>query len=80
MANNDKALLLVLDLREKQEQHALEIYIQAQNKITAFKQQIAQIEQYKESYINRGVAALVSYVMGVCHLSYSDGYSAAHYY
>ena len=72
MANNDKALLLVLDLREKQEQNALEIYIQAQNKITAFKQQIAQIEQYKESYINemqqRGMTGFSAQIL----LSYQD--------
>lgn len=52
MANEDKALLLVLDLRKKEEKQALEIFTAAMNKVEDFKRQIAEIKRYKQEYIN----------------------------
>ena len=52
MAGNVKALHLVLDLRKKQENTALEHYIAAKNKVASYKDQIAQIDGYKQSYID----------------------------
>lgn len=49
---NDKSLLLVLDLRRKEENKSLEIFAQAQQKIAYYKEQIAKIIEYRQSYID----------------------------
>ena len=43
MANQDKALLLVLDLRKKEEDAALQQWTDAQNSVHNFEKQIEQL-------------------------------------
>ena len=49
--SSDKALLLVLDLRKKDEDKALEMWAQAQNAVVSFQKQIEQLKQFEQIYI-----------------------------
>lgn len=49
--SSDKALLLVLDLRKKDEDKALEMWTQAQNAVVSFQKQIEQLKQFEQIYI-----------------------------
>lgn len=49
--SSDKALLLVLDLRKKDEEKALEMWTQAQNAVVSFQKQIEQLKQFEQIYI-----------------------------
>ncbi len=49
---SDKALHLVLDLRKKEENDALEMWAQARNAVASFEQQIAQLKQFEQIYLN----------------------------
>ena len=50
--SDDKALHLVLDLREKEEQDALEMWANAKNQVANFQKQIEQLEQFEAIYQN----------------------------
>ena len=50
--SDDKALYLVLDLREKEEQDALEMWANAKNQVANFQKQIEQLEQFEAIYQN----------------------------
>ncbi len=49
---SDRALNLVLDLRKKEENDALEMWAQARNAVASFEQQIAQLKQFEQIYLN----------------------------
>lgn len=51
MANNTKSLLLVLDLRKKEEDDALQRLSLSINKVRLLQSQIEQVEIYKQEYI-----------------------------
>ena len=50
MANQDKALLLVLDLRKKEEDAALQQWTDAQNSVHNFEKQIEQLISFQKIY------------------------------
>ena len=50
--SGDKALLLVLDLRKKEEDSALEMWTDAKNAVINFERQIEQLKQFEKIYEN----------------------------
>ena len=56
--SDDKALLLVLDLRKKEEDSALEMWTDAKNAVINFERQIEQLKQFTR-YMNAELAANV---------------------
>lgn len=50
--SQDRALQLVLDLRKKQEQEALEHYSAVMQKVNYFKDQIQKVREFKQNYID----------------------------
>ena len=48
---SDKALNLVLDLRKREEDDALELLLEAQNNVASFERQIAQLKEFENIYI-----------------------------
>ena len=50
--SDDKALLLVLDLRKKEEDSALEMWTDAKNAVINFERQIEQLKQFEKIYEN----------------------------
>ena len=48
--SDDKALLLVLDLRKKEEDKALELWTDAKNAVINFQKQIEQLVQFEGIY------------------------------
>ncbi len=48
---SDKALNLVLDLRKREEDEALELLLEAQNNVASFERQIAQLKEFENIYI-----------------------------
>lgn len=50
--SGDKALLLVLDLRKKEEDSALEMWTDAKNSVINFERQIEQLKQFEKIYEN----------------------------
>ena len=50
--SSDKSLLLVLDLRKKDEDRALEMWSDAKNAVASFEQQIEQLKQFEKIYQN----------------------------
>lgn len=50
MASQDKALLLVLDLRKKEEDAALQQWTDAQNSVISFEKQIEQLVSFQHIY------------------------------
>jgi len=50
--SSDKTLLVVLDLRQREEEKALEMLTEAHNSVVAFEQQIAQLKEFETIYVN----------------------------
>ncbi|MGN1281016.1 MAG: flagellar export protein FliJ [Succinivibrio sp.] len=50
--SSDKSLLLVFDLRKKEEDKALEMWTEAKNAVASFEQQIEQLKQFEKIYQN----------------------------
>ncbi|NLK84844.1 MAG: flagellar export protein FliJ [Aeromonadales bacterium] len=50
--SDDKALHLVLDLRQKEEDKALEMWTDAKNSVINFQRQIEQLVQFEQIYVN----------------------------
>lgn len=77
--SSDKALLLVLDLRKKEEDKALEMWTQAQSAVVSFQKQIEQLKQFEQIYIqemnvksNNGVS-MTTYMSYQQFISKLDG-------
>ncbi len=69
---SDKALNLVLDLRKREEESALELLIEAQNNVASFERQIAQLKDFEQIYIQEMQSKSQSTLGMGTYLSYQE--------